>query len=187
MSGEWAPEGLPPPPQAALPPPPLSGAPPRQRLSRSSKAAIVALSLAGVGWLIWIYGWIAELDTGYPDGVACTGHGPTTDAYASCMHSSERAGAIVWALTLSLASAGLVMLARCRRSHGRSEARTLTLLALVASASLAVVATVTWIQGAQGEFYEDRIGPTAWNVAYLITTLVGIAAGWVLTPRPERG
>ena len=186
MSGESSPVGLPPPPQSAPLPPPPADAPTRQRRTCSFKAAIVALSLAGVGWLIWVYGWVAELDTGYPDGVACTAHGATTDAYGSCMYGSERAGAIVWALTLGLALAGSVMLARCRRSHGRSESRTLTLLALVASGSLAVAATVTWFQGAQGEFYEDRLGPTVWNVANLIAILVGIAAGWVLTPRETR-
>jgi hypothetical protein len=147
----------------------------------------VALSLAGVGWLIWIYGWIAEQDTGYPDGVACTAHDATTEAYRSCMYGSERAGAIVWALTLGLALAGLVMLARCRRGRrDRSDALTLTVVALVVSGSLAIAATVGWIHGAQGGFYEDRLGSTAWNAANVAAILVGLAAGWALTPRPKR-
>ncbi|MGI9609816.1 MAG: hypothetical protein ACR2NL_05940 [Acidimicrobiia bacterium] len=186
MSGESVPERLPPPPASALPPPPPAGAPPRQRRSRSFKAAIVALSMAGVGWLIWTYSWIAEQDTGYPDGLACSAHRPTTEAYSSCMRSAERNGAIAWALTLGLALAGLVMLVRCGRGRTeRSKSRTLTLLAVVVSASLAVVATVTWIQGAQGGFYEDRVGSTTWNVANVAAILVGFAAGWLLTPRSE--
>lgn len=184
MSGEPLPEGLPPPP---LPPPPRD-MPTRQRRSRSFKAAVVALSLAGVGWLIWIYGWIAELDTGYPDGIACTGSAANSDAYRSCMHGSERAGAIAWALTLGLALTGLMALGRCRRggSDG-SDSRALTVVALVLSASLAVVATVSWIIGAQGGFYEDRIGATTWTSVNVAAILLGVTAGWVITLRIGRG
>lgn len=140
----------------------------------------MALVLAGVGWLVWIYGWVAEADTGYPDGMGCTGHPISSEAYASCMRSSERGGAIAWALTLGLAVLALVVLARSRQPH-EAEARPLTLEARVMSMALAVAGVSVWILGARGAFYEDRIGATTWHVVTIVAVTAGLLGGWVFT------
>jgi hypothetical protein len=174
----------PPPQPTPRPPPPNS----RNRSTlplREARPSILALMLAGVGWLVWIYGWVAEADTGYPDGMACTGHRISSEVYASCMRSSERGGAIAWALTLGLAVLSLVVLGRSRQPH-EAEARPLTLEAGAMSMALAVAGVSVWILGARGGFYENRIGATTWHVVMVVATTSGLLAGWVFTTASRR-
>lgn len=176
---------LPPPPPAPSPqdfsPPPPMG-PPVGHGRFDAKAAIVALSLAGLGWLIWIFGWIAESDTGYPDGLACTGNTAASEAYASCMRNSERTGAIAWAITLGMAVLGLLVLARSRRGHRiGGVARALTVAALAMSTLLAAAGVTVWVRGAGGAFYEDRIGATSWHLAMVVAVGAGLVGGWLFT------
>jgi len=170
-----------PPDPREIPPPPPMG-PPAGRRRLEAKAAIVALSSAGVGWLIWIYGWIAESDTGYPDGLACTGNAAASEAYASCMRSSERAGTIAWAVTLGVAVFGLVVLARCRPGHRvGAGARVLTVVAWAMSTLLAAAGARVWVRGAGGGFYEARSGATSWHLAMVVAVAAGLIGGWLFT------
>ena len=143
------------------------------------KSAIVALSLAAVGWLVWIYAWVAEADTGYPDGLACTANPEASEAYVSCMRSSERGGAIAWSLTLGLAVAGIVMVVRSRRERlSEPGARVLGLAAGAISALLAMSGVNIWIRAVNGDFYEDRLGATAWHLPMVIAVAAGLVVGW---------
>ena len=164
------------------PPPPPVGAPRGPSRERPQTGpAVVASSLAAVGWLIWIFGLLAEADTGHPDGLACTGNPAASDAYASCMENAERAGAMAWALTLGLAVAGLVALAHFRWSHSDAGARGLTVAATALSGLLATAGVIVWVQGARGEFFEDRIGSTTWNVANAAAVIIALTGTWLLT------
>ncbi len=143
------------------------------------KASIVALSLAGVGWLVWLFAWVAESDTGYPEGLACTANPEASEAYVSCMRSSERGGAIAWSVTLGLAVAGIVMVVRTRRGRlFEVGARPLAIVAGAISALLAIAGVTIWIRGASGDFYEDRIGATAWHLPMVIAVAAGLVVGW---------
>lgn len=176
-----------PPPPVALPPPP-AGQPVavRPRTRTQVKATIVALSLAAVGWLVWIYAWVAEADTGYPDGLACTANPEASEAYMSCMRSAERGGAIAWSLTLGLAVAGIVMVVRTRRWRlFEAGARPLAIVAGAMSALLAIAGVTIWIRGASGDFYEDRLGATAWHLPMVIAVAVGVVVGWASSRRRE--
>lgn len=182
------PPPLPPPQPPSRPPsrpPPPNSRNRSPRPLREARPAIAALVLAVVGWLVWIYGWVAEADTGYPDGMGCTGNPISSEAYASCMRSSERGGAIAWALTLGLAVLALVVLARSRQVH-EAEARPLTLEAGAMATALAVAGVSVWILGARGGFYENRIGATTWHVAMVVAATAGVLAGWVFTTASRR-
>ena len=177
-----------PPPPVALPPPPPAGQPiaGRPRKGGEVKSAIVALSLAAVGWLVWLFAWVAEGDTGYPEGLACTAHAEASEAYASCMRSSERGGAIAWSLTLGLAVTGIVMVVRSRRGR-LFEARVhpLAIIAGAISALLAIAGVNIWIRGANGTFYEDRLGATAWHLPMVIAVAAGLVVGWAASRRRQ--
>jgi len=141
----------------------------------------VAAVASSFGWLAWLYGWLAETDTGYPDGLACTVHPPGSDAYVSCMEYAERAGAMAWAVTLLLAVGALAVLARARLGAGRGVGLVVVgVLVSLMAASLAVVGVVVWIDGARGALYEGRIGATSWHVFNVFAVLVGAAGGWLL-------
>jgi hypothetical protein len=145
--------------QLPTPPPPMGRPAGRRRLE--AKAAIVAWSLAGIGWLVWIYGWIAESDTGYPDGLACTGNAAASEAYAVF---------------------GLVVLARCRPRHRvGAGARVLMVAAGAMSTLLAAAGVSVWVRGAGGGFYEDRIGATSWHLAMVVAVAAGLIGGWLFT------
>lgn len=145
--------------------------------------AIIALSFGAAGWLIWIFAWFAESDSGYPDGLACTAHPPRSDAYTSCMLSSERSGAIAGALALGLAVAGMVIARPRRGRHLDPAARFGTLAAGALSVLLAIVGVSVWVSGASGDLYEGRVGSTGWHLAMVIAAGVGLAAGWAATRR----
>lgn len=177
----------PPPPDSSIPPPPTDT--PQfvlSRRSRETRARAAALFLPLAGWGIWLYGWLAEIDTGYPDGLACTINPIDSPEYASCMSSNERSGAIAWGLTLGLAMMALIMLPRTRRASGPALwDRLATVSAFVTSALLAVAGVWVWSLGAQGELFEGRIGATTWHSAMIIWAAVGLAAGWFFTRRRE--
>lgn len=173
------PQTLPPPPAG----PPFAGQP---RKRSEMKAAITALVLSLVGWLVWLYAWVAEADTGYPDGLACTANPETSEAYASCMRSAERGGAIAWSLTLGMAVAGIVLVVRSRR--GRlfdAGARWWAIAAGVFSGLLAIAGVNVWLRGATGAFYEDRLGATSWHLTMIIAVGVGLIVGWAVTRRRQ--
>jgi hypothetical protein len=150
------------------------------------KAAIVALFLASVGWLLWLFVWVTEPDTGFPDGLACTGNPEASDAYASCMRSEERGGSIAWSLALGLALAGIVMVVRSRRGHFfDAGGRAWAIAAAGLSGLLAIAGVSVWVGGASGAFYEDRLGATAWHVTMVIAIGVGLIVGWAATHRRQ--
>ena len=150
------------------------------------KSAIVSLSLAAVGWLVWLFASVAEGDTGYPEGLACTAHAEASEAYVSCMRSSERGGAIAWSLTLGLAVAGIVMVVRSRRGRfSEAGAHPLAIVAGAISALLAIAGVNIWIRGANGDFYEDRLGATAWHLPMVIAVAAGLVVGWAASRRRE--
>lgn len=162
-----------PPPSAS---PPIAG---RPREGGEVKAAIVAMSLASIGWLVWLFASVAESDTGYPDGLACTANREASEAYQSCMRSSERGGSIAWSLTLALAVAGFVMVVRSRRGHlFDAGARAWAIAAGALSGSLALAGVNVWVRGASGDFYEDRLGATAWHLTMVIAVGGGLFVGW---------
>ena len=173
------PQRLPPPPVG----PPIAG---RARKGREVKVAIVALLFASVGWLVWLFAWVAESDTGYPEGLACTANPETSEAYASCMRSSERGGSIAWSLTLGLAVAGIFMVVQSRRGHlFDAGARAWAIAAGALSGLLAIAGVNVWVAGASGAFYEDRLGATAWHLTMVIAIGVGLIVGWAVTHRRQ--
>ncbi len=158
-----------------------------QQPGKPDKAGAVALAGAGIGWMAFAYGLLAEYDTGYPDGTTCTGRAPASEAYANCLRTSETGGAIVWSAALGVALLGLVVLARTRSSQtGRGTSAIVRAVAWIAAGSLAATAAVTVALGAGGRFYEDRIGPVVWIVAFGVTTAVGVSVGWTAAPRLRR-
>lgn len=174
----------PPPPPPSAPPPP----PPSPGTGRADRMVIVALLLAAGGWLIWIYALGAELDTGYPDGLACTGNDPETEAYASCMRASERGGAIATALALGSAVVGLTLMVRYRRARGAgSLASTVAPATWLMSSLVGLAASGMWMAGVLGGLYEDRIGPTTWVVAMAVAVAAALLVGRLLPVRIDDG
>lgn len=170
---------LPPPPQPWVPPPRWTSAPTRAR--PDLVAGIFAIGAALVGWLVWAFAWLAESDTGYPDGTACTAHAATSETYASCLYNSERSGAIVWALTFSAAVFGLVAVLRVLIDRQRRAGQDRwSALAVLPSGLLATVDIIVWSRGATGAYYEDRTGPTIWHAANIVALLVGAGVGWLV-------
>jgi hypothetical protein len=182
------PEASSPPPPPAVPNPPLAptaiAIPAKRPGPRIDvRNAIIALTFGAAGWLIWIFAWFAESDSGYPDGLACTAHPPRSEAYTSCMLSSERSGAIAGALALGLAVAGTVMV-RPRPGHDLNPGALFATLAAGAfSVLLAIAGGSVWLRGASGDLYEGRLGSTGWHLAMVISVGVGLAAGWAVTRR----
>ncbi len=176
----------PPVPESSLhppPPPPPSISPVQRFRSRPGRAAFSALLLAGVGWFIFVFSTGAELDTGYPDGLACTGSPIDSTDYANCMGGSESAGAIAWSVTLALGLTGMVMLGRTRQPQDRNAGSMwLIVPGWIASGSLTAAGIGVMALGASGALYEDRVGSTAWLTVGAIAGGIGLLAGWKFTP-----
>lgn len=156
------------------------------RSAAVGRATAVAMISAGVGWLIMLYGLLAESDTGHPDGLACTKRQGA--AYESCMYNSEQQGLIAWAATLGLAGLGVALLLRAWRSDRpvRSQ-RGLFGVALVGSGSLLAAGLAVWVHGVRGGwyadklYYEDSVGAVWWTVAMCIGLTVGLAVALLIS------
>lgn len=174
------------------PPPPTQPDPPvfvpvKSRAGSGARLAVsTALASAALGWAVWLYGAMAESDTGRPNGLGCSGQrGPD---YDSCMRSSEIGGLAAWSMTLGLAILGLVVLVRSRHTgrHGLAE-RSATVVAVLASASLAGAGVAVWLQGIRGRYYDDLIGPAWWNIGMLVGLVVGLVVGLLIPFRTTEG
>jgi hypothetical protein len=145
----------------------------------------VTLLTSGLGWLIWLVGLVVELDTGLPDGTACTGQ--TGQGYDSCMRQNEIGGLLVWGLTMGLAAFGLALLTRTRHwTRGTFGRRLVTVLAVLGSISLAIANIVVWTRGAEGRYFDGVLGPVWWSTIMTIGLAVGALAGWLLPLDDDR-
>ena len=151
----------------------------------SSVVRVVAIAFAtvAIGWGILLFGLYAEADTGLPDGLACTGRlADSVDAYEDCMRQEEGRAMIGWGLAAGAAVVGLVVLSRSRRlSRPDLSQRIVTVLAGLASLSLAGAVAAVWIHGAGGGFYDDAFGPGRWHLTMGLGSAVGAVAGWALS------
>jgi hypothetical protein len=178
-------------PPDAMPPPVMTGSfePPRPPWSR---AALVALIGAAVGWgIVVLYGIVRLLSD---EETNCTAN--SGSAYQDCLRSNDLNGLGAQALALGLAVTGCVLVARDALRSSRARERPFGLgAALAVSGSLFVTSVALWIWGLQGGWAPDRpfdyepVHYTTANTIMATGLLIGTAVGgvWPLgrTKRPS--
>jgi hypothetical protein len=168
-------------PPDAMPSPMMAGSfePPRPSWSR---AALVALVGAGIGWgIVLLYGML-RLFSG--EETNCTAN--RGSAYQDCLRSNDLNGLGAQALALGLAVMGCVLVARAARRSPRAKERPFgQSAALAVSGSLFVASIALWIWGLQGGWAPDRpfdyepVSHTTANMIMATGLLIGAAVGGV--------
>jgi hypothetical protein len=139
-------------------------------------AAPIALAIALAGWVGWLFGYLAERDTGLPDGTGCTG--VAGQAYRACMRSSEQGAVVSWSLAGAMATCALTLVVfdLCRRGRSRSQRLVDAAVAMVAAGLAAACAAAAQI-GAGGGWFDGTVSAARWRGSMAVGAAAGVAAG----------
>jgi hypothetical protein len=157
-----------------------------------TRATLVAVVGAGVGWGIVVFSGMARVFTG--EETNCTAR--RGSAYQDCLRSNDLTGLGAQAVALGLAVMGCVLIARdARRSSVLGQPQFGRNAALTVSGSLLVISVVLWIWGVNGGWAPDRpfdYEPVPHSVAHtvmVVALLFGSAAGgfWPLSRAKRTG